>query len=450
MNCLSGDLSLSYIDDRANELKNDILNTETAVSFSGKAYYISESGDDNNSGTSPDAAWRTLEKASSAPLEAGDALLFERGGLFRGCLTVEQENITVSAYGSGAKPRLYGSSENFAREEYWKNTEYEDLYVFHKPIETDVGLVVFDEGKANSFKHLKKNFGFEGGLDEINEDLQIYYEESEKLLYLCSKGGNPASRFSDIEICPHVSVVVAKGNNLTLDNLCIKYCGGHGVRGANLDGLTVQNCELGWIGGCKQFEIADGRSVRYGNAIEIYVNCKNFKVKHNYFYQVYDAAITHQFFIDRSQEILMENIEYCDNLIEYCNYSIEYALIKQTDATQIMRNVLIENNIMRFAGYGFGGQRPDKDGSSHIKGWDICNEAENFIIKNNIFDRGKYMVVHSSAEKEAFLPIYDNNVYIQNAGGQWGRYGSAPTELKTVEQTEEFFAFDKKAKWMIV
>ena len=146
----------------------------------------------------------------------------------------------------------------------------------------------------------------------------------------------------------------------------------------------------------------------------------------------------------------MENIEYCDNLIEYCNYSIEYALIKQTDATQIMRNVLIENNIMRFAGYGFGGQRPDKDGSSHIKGWDICNEAENFIIKNNIFDRGKYMVVHSSAEKEAFLPIYDNNVYIQNAGGQWGRYGSAPTELKTVEQTEEFFAFDKKAKWMIV
>ena len=74
MNCLSGDLSLSYIDDRANELKNDILNTETAVSFSGKAYYISESGDDNNSGTSPDAAWRTLEKASSASLEAGDAL----------------------------------------------------------------------------------------------------------------------------------------------------------------------------------------------------------------------------------------------------------------------------------------------------------------------------------------------------------------------------------------
>ena len=373
----------------------------------------------------------------------------ERGSLFRGCLTVEQDNITVSAYGVGAKPKIYGSPENYACKEYWKNTEYENLYVFHEPIETDVGLVVFDEGKANSFKHLKLNFGFTGDLAELNEDLQIYYEESEKLLYLYSVGGNPAERFYDIEICAHVSVVVAKGKNLTVDNLCLKYCGGHGVRGANLEGLTVQNCELGWIGGCKQFEVAGGRSVRYGNAIEIYINCKDFKVKHNYFYQVYDAAVTHQFFIDRGQEILMENIEYCDNLIEYCNYSIEYALIEQSGQPQIMRNVLVENNIMRFAGYGFGGQRPDKDGSSHIKGWDICNQAENFVIRNNIFDRGKYMVVHSSAGKEEWLPVYDNNIYIQNNGGQWGRYGSAPTTLKTTEDTNEFFQFDKNATWLI-
>ena len=38
---------------------------------------------------------------------------------------------------------------------------------------------------------------------------------------------------------------------------------------------------------------------------------------------------------------------------------------------------------MRFAGFGFGRQRPDSE-CSHIKGWNAENPAKNFVINNNI------------------------------------------------------------------
>lgn len=439
---------LDKIEQKSNALRRKIRASQNDVKICGRAYYISQNGDDLLDGLTPETAWQSFEPLASAQLNAGDAILLERGSVFRETLYINNEHITVSTYGEGEKPKIYGSFRNYADVKDWHKTEYKNLYVCADKFDTDVGLVVFDEKQA-SFKQLIKNFGFTGALSEVNEDLQIYYEEATKQLYLYSEGGNPAERFNEIEICTHVSAVAVMADHIVLDNLCCKYCGGHAIKGSNRTGLCVQNCEIGWVGGCKQFELNDGRSVRYGNGVEIYINCKDFTVKDCYFYEIYDAAVTHQFFIDRHQDILMENIVYSGNLIEYCNYSIEYALIEQTEGSQIMRNIVVEDNIMRFSGYGFGGQRPDKDGASHIKGWDICNAAENFVIRNNIFDRGKYMVVHSSAGKAEYLPKYENNIYIQDAGGQWGRYGTAPTELRFVEDSEDFFRFDKGAEWFV-
>lgn len=46
-------------------------------------------------------------------LKSGDAVFFERGGLWRGYLDCA-EGVTYSAYGQGEKPRIYGSPENGA------------------------------------------------------------------------------------------------------------------------------------------------------------------------------------------------------------------------------------------------------------------------------------------------------------------------------------------------
>jgi parallel beta-helix repeat protein len=77
-------------------------------------YYVSNSGSDYNSGTSTSAPWKTLAKVSSfTGFRAGDAILFNRGEVFYGMLTINNSGysgspITFGAYGSGATPIITG------------------------------------------------------------------------------------------------------------------------------------------------------------------------------------------------------------------------------------------------------------------------------------------------------------------------------------------------------
>ena len=82
----------------------------------GLVYYLdSDHGDDGNPGTSAAEAWRTLDKASQAPLAPGDRLLLKRGGSWTGSLELSQSGtsdlpIVIGAYGSGNLPRIHGGS----------------------------------------------------------------------------------------------------------------------------------------------------------------------------------------------------------------------------------------------------------------------------------------------------------------------------------------------------
>lgn len=80
-------------------------------------YYVdSAAGSDTADGISAATAWRTLAKASAAPLVAGSKLLLKRGGSWSGQLAVSgsgtaEAPIVVDAYGTGAAPILMGHSE---------------------------------------------------------------------------------------------------------------------------------------------------------------------------------------------------------------------------------------------------------------------------------------------------------------------------------------------------
>lgn len=78
-------------------------------------YYVSPNGNDANLGTSISAPWRTITKVNSRSYVAGDQILFERGGSYRGSVVINQSGvsgtpITIAAYGAGARPILLGSS----------------------------------------------------------------------------------------------------------------------------------------------------------------------------------------------------------------------------------------------------------------------------------------------------------------------------------------------------
>ncbi|MBQ7573627.1 MAG: right-handed parallel beta-helix repeat-containing protein [Clostridia bacterium] len=98
-----------------------------SVSVYATNYYVSNSGNDTNAGTTPESAWRTIEKINHRTLLPGDSVLFECGGVWSGCLWVKGSGtklapIKIDSYGSGSKPCINGSGNNAAV--YLYNQEY--------------------------------------------------------------------------------------------------------------------------------------------------------------------------------------------------------------------------------------------------------------------------------------------------------------------------------------
>ena len=57
-----------------------------ARAASGTTYYVDPDGNDDNSGTSPTSAWKTLAKVDSTTFRPGDQILFKSGGSWIGTL----------------------------------------------------------------------------------------------------------------------------------------------------------------------------------------------------------------------------------------------------------------------------------------------------------------------------------------------------------------------------
>ena len=89
----------------------------------GTTYYVSSyAGNDSNTGVSTSHSWRTLSKVNTSTFRPGDSVLFRRGDIFYGSLTINQSGtsgspITYGAYGSGNKPIITG----FTKVSGWTN-----------------------------------------------------------------------------------------------------------------------------------------------------------------------------------------------------------------------------------------------------------------------------------------------------------------------------------------
>ena len=442
------------LDKQAEKMKKEIRTTESNIDEEkySTIYYISADGNDLNDGLAPERAIKSLKRLAELDLKPQDCVLFRRGDTWRGQIRAKA-GVTYSAYGEGEKPRIYGSPYDAAKVGKWVETDAKDVYMYDGELSADVGTLVFNEGEAHAFKvmmirqedgstlHIETREPFASYRD-LKRDLDFYHDyKDQKRIYLCSTQGNPAERFSSIELSPKGNIIQAS-NDTTFDNLCIKYGGSHGIGSGTVRNLTVTNCELGWIGGSIQSENIFGRNhpTRYGNAVEIYGGCENFLVSNCYIYQVYDAAITHQHQGDTNDKLVMRNILYSNNLIEDCVYSIEYFLAREdTPQMHYMENILIANNLMRRSGYGWGKQRPDKETPAHIKSWTHhINHASNFRIENNIFDRGTHDLLNIVAAEKEWLPTLASNTYIQHRGqkaGSWGSEGVVYTFDETVEES---------------
>ena len=413
----------------------EIRNTKTNVEISGKSYYVSGMGDDENDGLTPETAWRTMQKVSEADLLPGDGVFFRRGELFRGHMQTKS-GITYSAYGEGIKPRLYGSAKNAALVSLWKETDVPYVWEYAEPCELDIGCIVFDckswarkiyrsaryeDGKCYDYK---TKAVFEDYHDLV-EDMSFFQDMQEKKLYLRCERGNPGALAGEIEMSERMPVI-SNGRNcdVTVDNLCLGFSS-FGVASSTTKNLTVKNCEIYWIGGNIQNDVKEGEErkypIPYGNGIEIYGGAENFTVDNCYIWQNYDAAMTNQCG-SGGAGVSYNNIRYTNNVMEYCVYSVEIFLGPSETEERYNNNTFVENNIMRKAG-GFGQhQRIDPDCTAHIRNGRIISNTNNYIVRNNIMDRSERRIVRTllhDVNDGGNKAQYFDNLYVQKRGMQF-------------------------------
>ena len=250
--------------------------------YTGTAYYVSESGDDANDGKSESTPWKTLKHVELAPLNPGDAVFFKRGDTFRGGIEV-RKGVTYSAYGSGKKPRFMGSPESGADpskwSEYGKTKDGGTVWVFYKDM-TDCSCIFLDGEKALGTKvtpnwngsgfETEKGEPFEV-LNGLTKDLDffspadsLYPNQSSgfvdiggsikdskgKLYFRCDKG-NPGDVFDQIEIGTTVrgtASIIETQDDVAINELDICYGSSCGVTSLK-NNVVIENCVISWCGG---------------------------------------------------------------------------------------------------------------------------------------------------------------------------------------------------------
>ncbi len=425
------------------------------VTGEGKFYYVSNRGNDKNDGLSPDTPWATLSKVNSTEVPVGSVILFKRGDVWnRQGRLYSKSNVTFSAYGEGPKPlfcwyidasyvsdwtevgeNLYvysGPYESVDPLDYQGNDvshEYPRLdipgsYVTSTDYDgDDIGNILFNDDDGWGVKVMKKNnadksveigvatTGFGDIVHEskpfvdqhdLSQHFEFYHNPEESRVYLYCVGGNPAIVFRKIKLVLKEylffggSAEVCK--NVRIDNLAFKYVGCHGISLNGAVNVTIQNCEIGFCGGSIQGYTWGDRDepTRFGEGIQNWGNCENFCVLNNYIHQIYDGATSSQ---QSTWALLpgcvMNNITVKRNCYECNSASIEFWMNltpeQGNNEKYMFKNWNISDNMIRRAGYGFGGTRPlsPEGGSVHFtdsNGWPKPMYKNVLMTKNAVWD----------------------------------------------------------------
>ncbi len=461
---------------KAEERKQAVLGSPTIVTVIGTKYYVSNSGDDNNDGLSPDKPWATLEKIRWAldnqVIKKGDGVFLERGGLWRGSIMCwGVDGVTYSAYGEGEKPRIYGSPENGAsgaKWSLWYDKKGVKIWKFYKDI-SDCGGIVFNDGQSYatrvfsywngkqsvSCKDFKTKFNI---TDELSYDLQFYSTfdmskhkipygvndvDSDGPIYLRCDKGNPGVLYKSIEFQSSVQPaagytgIIFGGNNIVIDNICVMYRSTMGLDRAGGDNITYQNCEVAWIGGGSHIIGAGAPSdepwlaavkepsyAASGEGIRLEGN--NNKALNNYVHDCFDGGITIEFdYFDTAWN--SNGMTVRGNLIERCVSGVlvgEHS--EDTEAGNAGKikfsGINITDNYIMYSGYGWSSSKNyhtwiDKkyDGNA-ITWWEGPLWNNGGTVSNNVLYKAKYSLVQFGAIGKN-RPVFSGNVYAQNNNG---------------------------------
>lgn len=464
----------------AEKRRQDILNSETAIvksdtyvmgeTYTGTAYYISNSGDDGNDGKSPETAWATLDQVNQADLQYGDAIFFQRGGIWRNTTVETRPGVTYSAYGEGAKPRICASPENGGGAErwslWWEGGKGEKIWLYHRDM-PDCGAIVLNEetvtqkilGFWDGHQYLSyigsNNQNYDGFSTEeqmaqpvfdvkeqLSADLTFFSQADSELpdtlpifltgwnadescyaqtsvgpLYFRCDEGNPGELFSNIEFQTHTPLFDGVAADCTLDNLFVGFSGDGCINATEGENVVVQNCEVGWVGGIVGSYNTEDAITGYGPGIQRLAGAlgsrsNGSKIRNNYVHDMYHAGGGIEIFQEQNDELqCTTDISFIGNLFYHCASGVTFFnWDKEPNPEHQFKNCTYEDNYVMFTGTEPWMDTGYAPAFVHEGG---PNMQEGCSIRNNVFFVARTALVYVEQYDPTYFPEFSGNTYIQ-------------------------------------
>lgn len=461
---------------------DEILTTETEIvksderipgkTYTGTAYYVSPNGNDEWDGLTPQTAKQTLKWVMEVSqgkfeqiLEPGDAVFFERGGLYRYNLSedlffLKVPDITYSAYGEGTKPILTPSYISGVGAEKW-NLVYEDetgvkIWQFFQDME-DIGSVILnDEIIADRVYEWWTGDGYEsceatvmqgetdlgvvlkGELlplqDSLTEDYKIISRpdlsnkpeedwidsQYKGPLYLRCDAGNPGEIYESVEFAPSTlhSFMALFASGLVFDNLNFRYAGQKFMTNgmsdySELRNTTIQNCEFAFCGtSVVKYETYDnGAHFISTYADGLYGLYNDTVFSNNYYHDTYSACAG---FEGYDGEPCLGNLQVLNNVMVNTG---GVRLDTNSENLQHFESIIIRGNqiwntkAMDNGNYGYG------EGSILMLPWHYGE----YIIEDNVL-YGTVGGAYSNALINSAVPNHEEYSIVQYSGNTYVQY----------------------------
>lgn len=460
----------------------EIVKSDTFVpgeTYTGTAYYVSPGGDDSNDDLSPETAWQTILRVNDADLQEGDAVFFERGGIYRltnSCLLLADQ-VTYSAYGEGAKPVITLAQENLARTECWElwyeGEHGEKIWRYYQKI-GEVGGIVFDD--TSYAQRIYEWPAPDGWLDvdilpldpangiyeeidpcgpwkvvstneyrmveeQLTEDMtfisRVKYSDisypftlaEHNLygdLYLRCDSGNPGECFEDIEIISRREtdfygmdgrMLIGEANGYALDNLSFKYFINNPVFGVMIyDGAMIQNCTAEW-GGNALLDIVTPEPA----------NGSAWLVSDGFYCVATNTTIRNNYMrhmgngctFESSQETPedMGNYTVEGNLMENCAQGIRVSLWNP-DEEGAFDSLILRDNIILNTGIGMNNGNMEQPSAIDL-GWESLQYADSIEVSRNVMIGSTSAMLRTPDSATFKMNIHDNVIAQSREGVLW-------------------------------
>lgn len=242
------------------------------VSFhvSATVYYVSNSnGNDGETGTFKETAWKTIAKVNAQTFSPGDSILFNKNDIWRETLNIPSSGssdnyIYFGTYGSGKNPAIYGSEAVYTWTSQGNNVWKSDN-TFSNPHQNNADIH-FINGDNVIWGHFRP---------DINSLASNYdWTWSSNYIYVYSTS-DPGSIFTVTEIPQRYSCIDTYHKEyLRFDGIDVffaRYIGydDNNSHSDNIDisGLIIENCEIAYIGGITTAQNGFGVAAVYSDLV---------------------------------------------------------------------------------------------------------------------------------------------------------------------------------------